>query len=377
MEALMTSEQARLFADYILSMPDRNSAIDYVRFSAFRLDDTFFEQLCELIGEARNHNDGARQQSLDWLMSLASDACGRAYAPFACAAKSKSSRQRNKAEPQTDAARAMELIQIDKRVTAMMMRTHFNPVDDTVIADWKNIVDDYRELIKAGPPKTPLYTIDNVRLKVAQSLEALARAYASLHDAKQSSAYYKQAAQAFHEAGERGEAARCRSRQREDSMAEGAEYDDQIRAALQDLENLDKKQPEYFARLVDLGELQAHAGDDFAAEKTLLEAESGLKHAKWGNPSGSDLAEALVATLTGLSSGQAVPSSRNIQTSTLVRTLHRRIHLGLADVYQSLGDTEKAGDRLERAEQMDRTSPDDDFSTTMTKLSGDWQKLFR
>ena len=373
----MTSEQARLFADYILSMPDRNGAADYVRLSAFRLDDTFFGQLGELISEAHSRGDGARQQSLDWLMSVASDARGRAYAPFAGAAKTKSSRGVAKAEPQTDAARALELIQIDKRVTAMMMRTHFNPMDDAVIDDWKNIIRDYRGMIDAGPLKTPLYTIDSVRLKVAQSLEALARAYASLHDAKQSRACWEQAAQAFDEAGERGEATRCRSRQREDSMAEGAEYDDQIHAALQDLENLDKKQPEYFARMVDLGELQAHAGDDFAAEKTLLNAESGLSHAKWENPSGSDLAEALVATLTGLSSGQSVSPSRNIQTSVLVRSLYRRIHLGLADVYQRMGDARNAGKRLNRAEEMDRSSPDDDFSTTMTKLSGDWQKLFR
>jgi hypothetical protein len=374
----MTSEQARLFADYILGMPDQNGAAEYVRFSAFRLDDTFFEELRSMIGDARNRKDHPRQQSLNWLMSVASDARGRATAPFAAAAGAKSSRKGSKPEPETDYSRSMEMIQLDKRVTDMMMRTHFNPVNDAVIADWKNIVDGYRELIKAGPPKMPLYTIKDLRLKVAQSLEALARAYTSLHDGKQSSVYYKQAAKAFDEAGEPGEAARCRSRPGEDRMAEDAEYNEQIRAALHDLEKLDKKQPEYFSRLVDLGELQAHAEDDFAAEKTLLKAESGLQAAKWGNPSGGDLAEALVATFKGIESGQAVSSAQNIQTSMLVRGLHRRIHLSLAGIYQRVGDARKADERLKLAEEMDRSSPDDDFSTTMlNKLAGDWKGLFR
>jgi tetratricopeptide (TPR) repeat protein len=200
----------------------------------------------------------------------------------------------------------------------------------------------------------------------------------SLNDGKQSSAYYKQAAKAFDEAGEPGEAARCRSMPGEARMAEEAEYDDQIRAALQDLEKLDKKLPEYFSRLVDLGELQAQAENDFAAEKTLLKAESGLKAAKWGNPSGGDLAGALVATLKGMESGQGVSPAQNIQTSILVRGLHRRIHLGLADIYRRLGDARKADERLKLAEEMDRSSPDDDFSTTMlNKLAGDWKNLFR
>jgi hypothetical protein len=65
----MTTEQARLFADYILGMPDRNSAADYVRFSAFRLDDTFFNELQRLISEAQKRMDGQRKHSLEWLVS--------------------------------------------------------------------------------------------------------------------------------------------------------------------------------------------------------------------------------------------------------------------------------------------------------------------
>jgi hypothetical protein len=36
----MTREQARLFADYILGMPDRNGADDYVHLSPFRLGES-------------------------------------------------------------------------------------------------------------------------------------------------------------------------------------------------------------------------------------------------------------------------------------------------------------------------------------------------
>src|ERR1700730_871741 len=146
----MNSEQARLFTDYILGMPDQNSAAEYVRFSAFRLDDTFFDELGRMIGEARSRNDDQQQQSLDWLTSVASDARGRAYAPFVAAAEARPSRKGAKAEPQTDYLRAMEMIHLDKRVTAMMMRENFNPVNDALIDDWKNIVAGYRKLLRDG-----------------------------------------------------------------------------------------------------------------------------------------------------------------------------------------------------------------------------------
>ncbi|MET0154415.1 MAG: hypothetical protein ABW298_17640 [Candidatus Binatia bacterium] len=371
----MTSQQARLFANYILGM-DEGAAVEYVRFSAFRLDDTFFDELRKMIDEARGARDTRRQRALDGLLSLASDACGRAYAPFKAAAEAGSA----KPAPQDDYSRAKQLFELDRRVTAMMMRTHFNPVNDAVIADWKNIVDGYRELVSAGPPKSPYYNVESVNLKIAQSLEALARACGSIRNAKESRNYYKQAAKAFEEAGQPAEAARCRATLRQDKMAEGAQLDDQIRALLTEIEVLDKAQPEYFARLVDLGELQSRTGDDFAAEKTLLKAESGLETAKWRNPSGVDLADALVATLKSIGSGGGLPAS-NIQTSMLVRDLHRRIHLALAEAYQRLnrrGDAKKAKQRLRLAEEMDRSSPDDDFSTRMrSALSGELKNLLR
>jgi tetratricopeptide (TPR) repeat protein len=161
-------------------------------------------------------------------------------------------------------------------------------------------------------------------------------------------------------------------------MVEEAGYDDQIRAALEALERLNETQPEYYSRLVDLGDLQAHAGDDFAAEKTLLKAESGLDRAKWSNPTGADLANALVATLQGIQTEKSVPARQNIQTSLQVRGLYRRIHLRLADVYERLGDLAKAEQRLNLAREMDRSSPDDEFSKTMlNNLAGEWKDLFR
>src|SRR4051812_34413218 len=100
----MTRKQARLFADYILGMPDRNGAADYLRFSAFRLDDTFFNELQGMISEARKGMDGPRERSLEWLSSVASDAKGRAYAPFQAAAQP--SQRRAAPELQTDHSRA-------------------------------------------------------------------------------------------------------------------------------------------------------------------------------------------------------------------------------------------------------------------------------
>jgi tetratricopeptide (TPR) repeat protein len=371
----MTPEQSRLFADYILGMPDRNAAVQYLRFSAFRLDDTFFSELRTMIAEATRGKDGSRRTSLEWLRSAASDACGRAYAPFDDA-RARSGTAGPKASD--DHSRAMRVIQVDRRVMGMMMRTHFNPADQTVITDWQNIAGEYRELIAAGPPATPFYTVESLRLKYAQALESLARAYDALHDSRTARTAYAQAASAFDEAGEPLQAAQCRSRAAESTLTEDARYDDQLRAILEDLEHLDQAQPAYFSRLIDLGELQAQAGDDFAAEQTLLKAEDGLKGASWENPSGSDLAEALVATLKGLQSGERLRPGQDISTALSARGLHRRIHLALSDVHRRSGDADRADARLKLADAMDRSSPDDEFSKTMlNRLAGEWKDLFR
>jgi hypothetical protein len=100
----MTPEQSRLFADYILGMPDRNNAAEYVQFSAFRLDDTFFSELRAMMDEARNRKDGSRRTSLEWLMSVASDACGHAYAPFE---EARAKPKAGKTEAGDDYSRAM------------------------------------------------------------------------------------------------------------------------------------------------------------------------------------------------------------------------------------------------------------------------------
>lgn len=364
----MTSEQARLFADYILGMPERDGAASYVQFSAFRLDDTFFEELSKMINEARK--DKGRKSSLEWLQSVASKAVGKAYEAFKAPAVE---------VPAGDYERAKMMLDLDGRVTSMMMRTWSNPANDSVITDWKNIIEGYRALIKAGPPKiTAYYNIEILRQKVAQALQSLARAYHSINDAESSHEYYTQAARAYEEAGEPEEAAKCRLITGESRMMDEADFDGQIRTALEELENLDLKSPDYFSRLVDLGELEARAGDDFAAEKTLLKAEAGLKASGMGNPSGGDLAQSLVNTLMAIDSGKSISPMAMIDKRLHVRGLHRRIHIGLADVYQRLnrkGDVKKAKERLTMAEDMDRSSPDDDFSNTMRSSSNKWGKL--
>jgi hypothetical protein len=78
-----------------------------------------------------------------------------------------------------------------------------------------------------------------------------------------------------------------------------------------------------------------------------------------------------------MDSGQAVSPAQDISTTLMVRGLHRRIHLALSDIHRRSGETEKSDARLKLAEEMDRSSPDDDFSNTMRKLAGDWKNLFR
>jgi tetratricopeptide (TPR) repeat protein len=328
-----------------------------------------------LIEEASSRKDRTRKQSLEWLMSVATDATGHAQAPFAAAAASRSPESTTR-KPNTDYERAMALLEIDRRVTAMTMRTHFNPVDRAVVSDWQNILDGYRQVLEAGPPTAPLYTIESVRRRLAQSLESLGRAHVALHDDEEAAAAYQQAARAYDSAGEPVEASRCRSTVRQHKLVDEAEYDQQIRAAFQDMEDLDQTQPEYFSRLVELGELQVQAGDDFAAEKTLRKAQAGLDATKCGNPGGGDLAEALLATLGGISSGDAISPLIDIRTRLQVRGLHRRIHLSLADIYQRAGNMSRADEQLRLAKTMDQSSPNDDFSTTMrTKLASDWKHL--
>jgi hypothetical protein len=110
-----------------------------------------------------------------------------------------------------------------------------------------------------------------------------------------------------------------------------------------------------------------------------LKAEAGLKASGMDNPSGGDLARSLANSLMAINSGKNISPMARIDKRLAVRGLHRRLHLGLSDLYRRLnrpGDAKMAKERLALAEEMDLSSPNDDFSNTMRGLSDQWGKLF-
>jgi hypothetical protein len=368
----MTAEQARLFADYILGM-EKSAGESYLKFSAFRLDDTFFEELGSMINEAEAAGDGRRQAALERLQAKAQEACGRALAQFEDLEETPA--------PKTDYEKGMRLIELDQRVTSMMMRVWSNPVTDDIIADWKKILNGYLDLLKAGDAPSSFYTLESLQVKVAETVEAIARAYASKRDTASAARYFRDAALEFEKAGRVEGALRCRHAAAAGEREEEGDLDGKIQSVLKELDRLEPGSVAYCARLVDLGELQSQGGDDFAAEKTLLEVESYLKSAGFRNPSGTEFADALMAAVQGADSNYSQNAVASLLMKQELRSVYQRLHFALARVYQGLdfkGNADKAQHHMKLAENMDSQEMNDEFSQRMLKsLAAGLGDMFR
>jgi hypothetical protein len=153
---------------------------------------------------------------------------------------------------------------------------------------------------------------------------------------------------------------------------------------------------DYAETLIELGRVYSSSGDDYEAEKLLLEAEQILDNVKIqgkpvGDPSGSALAEKLTQSLQSIIQGQ--PTGAETDTDRLMKLtqslqssmqgqhagaetdiervmkihgLYRQLSLALARIYETT-EPQKAAHYRDKATQRDSRAQNDEFSERMLR----------
>jgi hypothetical protein len=275
-------------------------------------------------------------------------------------------------EPLDDMAKARRLMEIDRRYLPMLADTMPGRANDQVIRNLESVHDDYERLARCGLPTYPLYTERDLEGKMADVMESLARAHDSLNHVEEARRAYKQAQQMWQHTGQADKARRCEAALARLKLSTEGNVDDEVNRLQEELELISAPSLAHVKALVELGELQSRASDDFAAEESLLQAQDEMEqlgYASGSGPSGTDLAKALQESLLGIMSGDAPKGPTQIETKILGRDLQLRILLALAQIYRE-SDPDKANDYLQRSKEMDSSAENEAFSDEMLKALG-------
>lgn len=276
--------------------------------------------------------------------------------------------------PSRDIALAQRLMQLDRRLMEAMPRIMPGTANDSLVQELSSIQRGYEELLAEGPPSFPLYTLDTVRFKIADTENFVARAHDSMNHVEEAASFYKQAAQHYEEAGATEQAERARASLGRLQFAADADVNVELQRLQAELDRAEVNTLPHVRALVELGELCCKTGNDFEAEQHLQDAMDELKICG-GDPGGINLADALSETLQSITQGTAKPGATPIEQKMLVRDLYRRIYLALGQIYKD-SDPEKAAGYLAKAKDRDSQATNDEFSRRMLNaLAGDLGKL--
>ena len=277
--------------------------------------------------------------------------------------------------PSDDVGKARRLIEIDQRYLMAMPSTMPGQASEAVVAMFESIKADYEALIQAGPPSFPLYSVDDVHVKVADVTESIARTYDSLRNDEQAAMHYERAAEGYERHGHADKAQRCRNAIAQIRLSADGNIDDELQRLQKVLATLPPPSLEHAKTTVQLAELYSAAGDDFEAEEQLKRAQQELQQLGYDNPGGGNLAEALAQSMNGILSGEARSGPSTIEIQMLVRDLYRRMYLAYAQIYRST-DADAAAEWLKKAEAMDSSDMNEQFSNEMMKSIGSMLNLF-
>ena len=252
-----------------------------------------------------------------------------------------------------DTAKALWFMEIQQRHMAAMPKILPGTASDELIEEFKAIYDDYKKLLKMGPPVQPLYTLNDVRGRMADALDKIARTYDSMRNEEKAIYYYEQAAMAFDEINQSDNAAQSQHLIAQIKLNREGNIDEEIQRLQARLSTITENSLEYVKALVGLGELQMKGGDDFAAEEYITDALAKLEALGYPDPSDQDPKEILKQTLRDIKSGKANVGRTQIEMLLAVRSLYQRIYQSLSAIYQEQEETlEKAANCSRKYEQL-------------------------
>lgn len=271
--------------------------------------------------------------------------------------------------PSDDVDKARRLIEIDQRYLMAMPNTLPGQASEAVVATFESIRAEYEALIQAGPPSFPLYTVDDLLVKVADVTESIARTYDSLRNDDQAAIHYARAAEGYARHGHADKAERCRNALAQLRLSAGGDIDDELQRLQKVLATLTPPSLDHARATLQLAELYSAAGDDFEAEKHLTRTEQELQQLGYGNPGAGRLADALTESMNSILSGNAGAGPSTIEIQMLLRDVYKRMYLAYAQICRAT-DPDAAAEWLKKAEAMDSGGMNRQFSDEMMKSLG-------
>ena len=274
--------------------------------------------------------------------------------------------------PMDDFAKMRRLMAIDRRYMYATMAARPGRTTEAGVEELKAIARAYEQLLQAGAAER-FYKEIEVRGKVADAMSAAARACTDLRQYQEAAKLYRSAAAAYRVAGKPEEATRCQNRIAELKYPQDGKVDAEILRLRAKVAKASANSIDQADALIELGALHGGNGDDHEAKQLLEKAETILKTYA-PDTTGTDLANALTASLMGMSTRQSA-GRVGIEDTMRVQGLYRQLYVALARAYQTT-NPKKAEEYRSKAAQRDSRQVNDDFSQTMLQmLKGDLGKL--
>jgi tetratricopeptide (TPR) repeat protein len=270
--------------------------------------------------------------------------------------------------PLDDIARANLLRSIDNRLLLVSMRlSRDGRASEDNVRELEAVIQDCDRLLHAEPSKYGFAPPETVRNKRADAQKYLARVYDLLGDTEHALRTYEAAAEALRAAGKPEEASRC-SVDSVIMLYNHADHHGRMEAIarMRDiLKVIPDDDVEYANTLVELGGMYSGVGEDYEADRILDKAEEKLHAMGHTNPSGTQLADSLKASLCAIltdSVAAGTPASKMpIAVQNQVRSIYRRLYEMRQQIYRGWGDLDRAEryrlllEQQAQREQMDGT----------------------
>lgn len=266
--------------------------------------------------------------------------------------------------PADDLGKMRWLSALDRRYMSASLLTPQGSKSKKIVQELQEIADDYQVLLNAPmPEKTFVYTKADLQSKLANTYSAMAQACESLHDYEQAKQHYASAIKIFKILGEQSHVQRYQTSLDRLDFAQHGNVDKEILRLRQQLAKVQKDSVEYADILIDLGGINRQNGDDFEAEKLLLQAEKLLDKLS-GDISGQDIATALTNSLLALHHDKLKGKPTEIETVLKINGLYRILSVGLSRIYEKT-NPQKAAIYRTKAAQRDSSATNNAFSKQM------------
>jgi tetratricopeptide (TPR) repeat protein len=270
----------------------------------------------------------------------------------------------DKKVPPDDLGKMRWMLAVDQRYMSAMVQSLPGKASLKGVQELREIADDYQALLDAPiPVKTPFYTRADLQSKLADTYGTMARACEALHDYEQARQHYGTTIKMLNALGKHSEVQRYQAYLEYLDYKQHGNVDKEINRLHQALTEVEEESLDHASLLIDLGEIHRQNGDEFEAEKLLLQAEKILDKLG-GEPSGEAISTSFANSLLAISQDKHKGGSTEIENLMKINGLYRSLSVGLSKIYSEI-NPQKAGDYRAKAARRDSKATNDAFSQKM------------